>query len=228
MNIAITGASRGIGLAAAKQLANDDNTLFLIATSEDSFKQHLPNAIEIAADLTTPEGIKAAADAIAAKTDQLDVLLNNAGAMVMKKFEDMTADDINLLINLNLNAQLQLTRELLPLLRASDNPQIIFMSSMAAKSSIVGESVYAATKSAITGFANVLRNELAPKIRITAIHAWGTDTWGADEPDKLIQPADIGEVVEFIITRPPTMMIESIDLGNPHQWRGAQSPWSPQ
>lgn len=62
---------------------------------------------------------------------------------------------------------------------------------------------------------------------VTVNHAWDVDTWGADESVKLIQPADIGDVVDFIITRPQSVMIESIDLANPHQWRGSQAPWSP-
>lgn len=228
MKIAITGASRGIGLTTSKQLNKTGNTLYLTASSKDSFKEHLPGAVELSGDLSTPEGVKKLADEIAAQTDSLDVLFNNVGVMIMKKFEQMTPDDINHLLNLNLRSHLLLTRQLLPLLEKSSNPQIIFMSSMAAKSSIVGESVYAATKSAITSFAGVLRNELSGKMRVTAVHAWGTNTWGADESIPLIKPEDIAEVVDFIIARPKTMMVESIDLSNPAQWRGGKAPWSPE
>lgn len=66
--------------------------------------------------------------------------------MIMKKFEDYSEEDINFLIDINLRAAIILTKKLLPLLLNSNNPQIIFMSSMAAKSSINGESVYAASK----------------------------------------------------------------------------------
>lgn len=227
MKIAITGASRGIGLATSRQLNKTSNTLYLTASSKDSFKEHLPGAVELSSDLAAPDGVKKLADEIAAQTDSLDVLFNNVGVMIMKKFEQMTPEDINHLLDLNLRSHLLLIRQLLPLLEKGNNPQIIFMSSMAAKSSIVGESVYAATKSAITGFAGVLRNELSGKMRVTAIHAWGTNTWGADESIPLIKPEDIAEVVDFIIARPKTMMVESIDLSNPYQWRGGQAPWSP-
>jgi NADP-dependent 3-hydroxy acid dehydrogenase YdfG len=132
-----------------------------------------------------------------------------------------------LLLDLNLRSHILLTNALLPLLRKSDNPQIVFMSSMAAKSSIAGESVYAATKSGITNFANVLRNELGPEIRVSAVHAWGVDTWGAPKPEEFIRPQDVAEAMEFIISRPATVMVESIELGNPMQWRGGQAPWSP-
>lgn len=227
MNIVITGASRGIGLATAKQLNKPGNKLFLVATSKESFKEELADATLFAADLTDPQAIERLAADITSQTGTVDVLINNVGVMVMKKFEQMTNDDINLMLNLNLRAHVLLTRALLPSLRKSDIPQIVYMSSMAAKSSIVGESVYAATKSGITNFANVLRNELGPTIRVSAVHAWGVDTWSAPKPDEFIQPEDVAATMEFIVTRPSTVMVESIDLSNPVQWRGSQAPWSP-
>lgn len=228
MNIVITGASRGIGLATAKQLDTGDNKLFLVASSPDSFKDTFKNAILLGADLTKIAEVNRLASEIAEQAGSVDVLINNAGVMAMKKFEQMTEDDVNSMLDLNLRAYMLLTRSLLPALRKGKRPQIIFMSSMAAKSSIVGESVYAATKSGVTNFANVLRNELGPEIRVSAVHAWGVDTWGAPDPETFIQPADVAAAMEFIITRPDTVMVESIDLSNPTQWRGGQAPWSPQ
>ncbi len=227
MNIVITGASKGIGLATAKRLDTEGNTLFLVATSKDSFEGTFQNAELFAADLTKPQDLSNVAAQIVDKAGNIDVLINNAGVMVMKKFEDMTEDDINLLLDLDLRAHILLTRALLPALKKSDKPQIVFMSSMAAKMSIVGESVYAAAKSGITNFANVLRNEFGSEIRVSSIHAWGVDTWGAPNSKDFIQPNDVAEAMEFIINRPATVMVEAIDLSNPVQWRGGQAPWSP-
>jgi len=227
MNIVITGASKGIGLAAAKRFDKPQNKLFLVATSESSFKDTFKNAVLYGADMTKIEELRAVAGRIAGDGAGVDVLINNAGIMVMKKFEQMSDDDINHMLDLNLRSHVLFTRALLPALRKSSTAHIIFMSSMAAKSSLVGESVYAATKSGITNFANVLRNELGPTIRVSAVHAWGVDTWGAPNPRDFIQPDDVAEMMEFIATRPSTVMVESIDISNPTQWRGGQAPWSP-
>jgi NADP-dependent 3-hydroxy acid dehydrogenase YdfG len=227
MNIVITGASRGIGLAVAKLLDTPDNRLFLVATSKDSFKDTFEHAVCLGADLTKPAAIEELASNIASQAGSIDVLINNAGVLISKKFDQLSNREISQMLDLNLRAHMLLTHALLPILRKSERPQIIFMSSMAAKASIVGESVYAATKSGITNFANVLRNELGPDIRVSAVHAWGVDTWGAAKPEEFIQPADVAATMQFIITRPDTVMVESIDLSNPVQWRGGQAPWSP-
>jgi len=231
MKILITGSSRGIGLAEAKIFDKPENELFLVATSLNSFntpsfsnaKVHL-----FATNLTSEEEIKNLIKEISSITDGIDVLINNVGVMIMKKFESMTFQDIHKLIDLDLTSHILLTKFSLPLLHESRRPHIVFMSSMAAKSFIIGESVYSATKGAITNFANVLRNELAPKFKVTAVHAWGVNTFGFDKPELLLKPEDVAETVEFIVTRNKNFLIESVDLSNITQWRGSNAPWSPQ
>jgi NADP-dependent 3-hydroxy acid dehydrogenase YdfG len=108
----------------------------------------------------------------------------------------------------------------------SNDPQIIFMSSMAAKTSINWESIYWATKAGITNFSNILRNELGVKIRISTIHSWGVNTFGADESIPLLKPTDIANCVNFIINTPRPVCIESIDLSHQNQRRWWNAPWS--
>jgi NADP-dependent 3-hydroxy acid dehydrogenase YdfG len=202
--------------------------LFLIATSPESFRHQFQHATIIGADLSSRAGISSALDAVVAHTSSIDVLINNVGVMVLKAFKDYSESDISSMLDTNLRSQILLTRAFLPLLQASSRPQIVFMSSMAAKFFIVGESVYSATKAGIMAFANVMRNELSGKVRVSTVHAWGVNTWGEPEPHDLMKPSDIADVVEFIITRPDTAVVESIDLGSPTQWRGGKAPWSPE
>lgn len=227
MNIVITGASRGIGKAAAMRFSADGHQLFLIAKHLESFNNPPEGAKLYAADLSMSEDVASVAEAIIKDAGVIDVLINNVGVMIMKRFKDMSSDDILTLLNTNLASHVVLTRALLPTIEKSESARIIFMSSMAAKSSIVGESVYAATKAGITQFASVLRNELGPHIPVSVVHAWGCDTWGAQNPQDFLQPSDIAEVFRFIVNAPRTMLVESIELSNPVQWRGGDAPWSP-
>lgn len=228
MKILITGASRGIGLAEAKILDDGHNELFLVAKSMDSFLgKKFKKADLFIHDLSRKEEISKLLAEVKLKTKSLDVLINNVGVMVMKKFEEMSNEEINLLLDVNLRSQLLLSKGLLPLLRKSENPQIIFMSSMAAKSAIIGESVYSATKGALTNFANVLRNELSDRVKVSVIHSWGVNTWGAESRAPLLNPKNIAELVKFILTREKSFLIESIEVGHIAQWRGGNAPWSP-
>ena len=226
LKICVTGASRGIGLTEAKKLQRQ-NELFLIASKIESFSgKNLGDCHLFGCDISDLNSLNNLVDNLRAKTDVLDVLVNNVGVMMMKRFSDMTDEDIVRQIDINLKANVLITKKLLPFLLKSPDPRIVFMSSMAAKSSIIGESVYAATKAGLTNFANVLRNEMAGKIRVSTIHSWGVDTWNAPKKINLLQPENIAEALEFIITREKPFLVESIELGHEKQWRGGQAPWS--
>jgi NADP-dependent 3-hydroxy acid dehydrogenase YdfG len=225
--ICITGASRGLGLAEAKLLSKN-NELFLHASKRSSFEGiDIPNSNYYGYDFTDIQTIDPFVEDLKTSTKSLDVLVNNVGMMVIDKFENFSDLDIHNLITLNLHAQLLITKKLIPLLLESNDPHIVFMSSMSAKNRIIGESVYAATKAGIMQFAHALRNELAGRIRVSTIHSWGVNTWNDTEDAPILVPENIAETVEFIITRKRPFLIESIELGHENHWNGAQAPWSP-
>jgi len=225
--ICITGASKGIGLAEAQLLAKSSE-LFLHASKMTSFDGvEIENAHLFGADFTKIENVSKFVDQLKETTATLDVLINNVGVMVIEKFSDFPDEEINRLITLNLHSQLLLTKKLIPLLLESDNPHIVFMSSMSAKNRIVGESVYAATKAGIMQFAHVLRNELAGKVRVSTIHSWGVNTWNDDGSAAILVPENIADVLEFILSKDRPFLVESIELGHEDHWNGASAPWSP-
>lgn len=225
--ICITGASKGIGFAEA-QLLSKNNELFLHASHLSSFQdKKIDNAHFFGHDFTKLENIDTFVKELQLKTDSLDVLVNNAGIMVIDKFIDFSDENLHKLLMLNLHAQLLLTKKLIPMLLKSDNPHIVFMSSMSAKNRIVGESVYAATKAGIMQFAHVLRNELAGKIRVSTIHAWGVNTWNDTADAAILIPENIADTLEFIISKDRPFLVESIELGHEAHWNGAHAPWSP-
>jgi NADP-dependent 3-hydroxy acid dehydrogenase YdfG len=226
MKILITGASRGIGLAEAKLLSSQGHQLFLLARTNESFKEEISNSLKFGYDISALSDIDKFIDDLQSKTDSIDVLINNVGMYTPKKFENMSDEDINQLIDVNFRAAALITRKTLPLLRKSQTPQIVFMSSAAAKSSIVGESVYSATKGAVTNFASVLRNEFGGEIKVSTVHSWGVNTWGSDQAT-LLKPESVAQAVDFIISRDRGFLVESIDVSHPEQWRGSNAPWSP-
>lgn len=226
--ICITGASKGIGLAEAELLSNE-NELYLHASKISSFKnKEIKNAQFFGQDFTDISNVEKFANELKGKTNSLDVLVNNVGVMVIDSVTNFSDNDISKLITLNLHAQILLTKKLIPLLLKSKNPHIVFMSSMSAKNRIIGESLYAATKAGIMQFAHVLRNELAGKIRVSTIHSWGVNTWNDSEDVPILTANNIADTLEFIISRERPVLIESIELGHENHWNGANAPWSPE
>ena len=177
-------------------------------------------------DLEDEKEVLKFAKEINKKFKSLDVLVNNAGVYIGKRFDKQPLSEIIKMLNLNLRAHLILTHELLNLLKKGENSQIVNISSCAVSVNFYGEAVYSATKSAISSFSNVLRKELNSEgIRITAIEPFGVDTYPTPQPDYLLNPMEIGEVVKYVIKRPPFVQIDVVELSHIKQWRGTKPDW---
>ncbi|HCU23919.1 MAG TPA: short chain dehydrogenase [Deltaproteobacteria bacterium] len=166
--ILITGASRGIGAALARELAKDDVELLLVARNAEDLKSL---AAELQArgtrceclpcDLSRPEDVAALAETVAARP-KLDGLIHNAGIGLYGKLESLREADMRELFEINFFSVLTLTRRLLPLLKQSPLPRILLVSSVVSWRAIAGLGVYCASKFALNGFAEALRVEVAP------------------------------------------------------------------
>ncbi len=227
----ITGASKGIGFAIAKVLDSQFENLILVARNKENLQKaasklrHAKITI-ISADLEDEKQIGEVAKTVKDQFDSLDVLVNNAGVYIGKRFEKTPLEEINKMINLNFRAYTLLTHQLLKLIEKGENPQIINTSSCAGSAQIFGESLYSATKAAVTAFSNVIRKELNEKgIRVTAIQPWGVDTYEEAQPDYLLDPEEIGKLVNFIVNTSPLTQIDTVELSHIKQWRGTKPPW---
>jgi NAD(P)-dependent dehydrogenase (short-subunit alcohol dehydrogenase family) len=174
----ITGGSDGLGLAIASAFAAEGADLWLIARNADK----LAGAAEFlaakganvrftAADLTDSTAVREAGAEIARHWDCLDVLVNNAGMARFTQFPDVTADEIQAQVQLNLLAPYLLTQCLLPVLVAAKGC-VINISSTSAHRLVPGRpaSVYAMTKGGLNSLTKALALELGPQgVRVNAI-----------------------------------------------------------
>jgi short-subunit dehydrogenase len=158
----VTGASSGIGAASAMRLAEagarvivhgrDDARLAALAAQT--------GAVPLAGDLCDPAAAARLAAAAAAVYGQVDILVNNAGIGWAGDFAWMPPDDLARLVAVNLTAPIALTRAVLPAMRARRAGHLMFVTSIAGRTGVAGEAVYAATKSGLDTFAESLRLEL--------------------------------------------------------------------
>jgi short-subunit dehydrogenase len=173
--VLVTGASGGIGAAAARLLHERGARLVLHgrdATRLDALAGSL-GARVVRADLAEA----GAAQQLADEAGPLDVVVHNAGVGLRAPFSETDAGAIDRLLRINLLVPVQLTRALLPAMIAADRGHLAFVASVAGRTGVAQESVYAATKSGLLGFADSLQLELAGTgVTVSTISPGAVDT----------------------------------------------------
>ncbi len=162
----VTGASAGIGAAAARRLAREPGAkLVLVARREDRLRElaaELGEATVIAADLTDPEAPARIAAEVETEHGRLDLLVNNAGAAWRGSFAESGHANIARHMELNFDAVVRLTQALLPLLRGSAPSAIVNVASTAGRVSRPRSGAYSASKFALVGWTDSLHQEEKP------------------------------------------------------------------
>lgn len=159
----VTGASSGIGAAAALRLHQAGARLVLHgrdAARLDELARRCPGAAVVTGDLADLGGVPALAERMLSAHGQVDLLVNNAGIGWAGPFGEMTAADVRRVVDVDLTAPIELTRCLLPALRDRPRAAIVFVTSIAGRTAVAGEAVYSAVKAGLDTFADSLRFEL--------------------------------------------------------------------
>jgi len=159
----VTGASSGIGEAAARRLGGDGWRLLLVARREDRLKalaDSLPDASYLALDVTeadAPQKVRAAVEERFG--GQLDLLVNNAGGSWRAPFAEGGYENVHKTMELNFDSPVRLTEALLPLLRASAPSSIVNVASIAGRVARSTAGSYGASKAALIGWTDSLHLE---------------------------------------------------------------------
>jgi len=183
--VLITGAGRGIGRAIALEFGRLRARVVACARSAAQIEEtaSLVNAaggegFAAVLDVTDPRGAEACLERVRELTGGvLDVLVNDAGVFRVAPFEELSEASWRELLEVNLLGAVRMTRLALPLLRRSERAQIVNIASTAAKQGYPGSTGYCASKYALRGFGDALREELREEgIRISTIYPGATDT----------------------------------------------------
>jgi 3-oxoacyl-[acyl-carrier protein] reductase len=218
--ILVAGASRGIGLAVAEHLASRTDRLLTVSRTETAIGEW------IQADLSNLVGVETVANAI--RDDCLDALLYMGGTWETHaftsqyRFEDCSDADIAQTIAVNLVAPIRLVKALLPALRRSNNPKVIFMGALSGRDNFPGREVAnSASKFGLRGVVHSLREELrSQQISVTIINPGnvGTPEVLADlAADNLsggeaIPLSDLLSIIDCILSLSRATCIKEIDV----------------
>jgi short-subunit dehydrogenase len=161
-NVLITGASGGIGQAITRALAARRANLLLTGRRAEVLEPlaHELGARMVVCDLSETEPVeRLAADALAAG---VEVFISNAGHPATGLLTDLTEDQIDRMVRINLRSPIVLARALAPSMIERRHGHMVFISSLAGKTAGPSSSIYSATKFGLRGFALALREDLRP------------------------------------------------------------------
>jgi NAD(P)-dependent dehydrogenase (short-subunit alcohol dehydrogenase family) len=238
--VVVTGASRGIGLAASRAFAERGARVAMLARSSERLLAEADSigdgALPIVADVSDPNDVRAAFAHIESEWGRVDVLLNNAGVAVLTSIEEATDAEIAQSMATNLLGPVYTTRAAIPLLRAAGGGDVINISSESTMSPFPFLSLYAASKGGLEIFTKAALTELKPLgIRVTVVVCGATMTdfasgWepqtmerffaAAQESGHLslvsagqpMSPADVADALVYVASRPAGQIIDVLHI----------------
>jgi 3-oxoacyl-[acyl-carrier protein] reductase len=230
----VTGATRGIGKAIAKLLAEKGLHLGINGRDEETLRKvgHELEAFGVKVcllpgDLSRVDVPERIVKTTAERLGGLDVLINNAGVALSRSIEETTPEEWDFQMAVNARAPFLLSRAAIPYLRRSEVPTIVNIASVVAVKGYVNQGAYTASKHALLGFTKVLARELHREgIRVHVISPGGvaTDLIPSMRPDippeTLIQPEEIAEIVWFLLSHRGNAVIDEVNVR-----RISNEPW---
>lgn len=195
MRVFVTGASRGIGRATALKLGRQGAEIAIGFRGHAEEAQTLlgelggvgnARSFLVRGDMGQPRDVARMADEITSRWSTLDGIVHNAGGYPRRPFDELSWEEYEELLRTQLIGPADLTRRLLPLLRAATGPSVVFVSSILASDGSGRGAHYAATKAALLGLTRSLARELSPQVRVNAVAPGSIDTaiLAGDTPER--------------------------------------------
>ncbi len=157
----VTGASTGIGRAIAERLAQDG--MRVVGTSRDPSRVSALAGVRMTVlDVTSDESVHSCVAGVLDREGRIDLLVNNAGFLLLGAVEELTVDEARRQFETNLFGVLRTTQAVLPHMRERKSGRIINIGSLSADFAIPFGGLYTATKRALQGMSEALRHEVRP------------------------------------------------------------------
>lgn len=209
-NALITGAGKGIGKAVALALAAEGTNLILLARTKtdleklaEEIKPFGVKTLIVTADIADIKSVNEAVGKAIAEFKTIDILINNAGIGKFGKFMELTPEEFEQIIKVNLMGVYYATRAVLPGMIDQQSGDIVNISSTAGLKGAALTSAYSASKFAVIGLTESLMQEVRKhNIRVTALTPSTVATDMAKDlnltdgnPDRVMQPEDVAELI---------------------------------
>jgi len=220
----VTGASRGIGLAIARQLGRMGARLAMCARNEktltqaaDSLRREGLEALAIVADVTKPEQVQSLVKGVEKTFGPIHILVNNAGTGVFGPFQQLTEADWDTVFDTNLKAVFLVSQAVVPGMIRLRTGHIINISSLAGQNTFPSGGIYCASKWGLQGLTGCMAEDLRGYgIRVSSICPGTVNTdfspHAGKDPARMLRPEDVAHAVAMLVTQAPQSFISEVHL----------------
>lgn len=223
----VTGATDGIGRATAFALGRAGWQVGCCARTPDNVEALLAQLAEAdirasgrPADVGDEREARAAVKHVVETLGPVDALINNAGILIAKPFEQLTLADWDHTMATNLRSLYLMTREVLPEMRRRRRGAIVNIASLAGRNGFVGGTAYTASKHAVLGFSKSLMLEARKDdVRVIAICPGSVDTGMLldqpllkADPTRILRPEDVAAMVVHVLDLPDRALVSELDI----------------
>jgi NAD(P)-dependent dehydrogenase (short-subunit alcohol dehydrogenase family) len=222
--VLVTGGARGLGEAICRTLAGAGATVVaadirmdLARRVAEDIRDEGGSAAAVHLDVRDESQIEGAIRSVAAEHGSLDVLINNAGTDLTLPFEELSTEDWDRILGVNLRGPILMTKYVFPLMRERGGGHVVNVVSTAAKRAWANAAAYHTSKWGLLGFSHAMHVEgRSVGVKVTAVVAGGMrtpfllDRFPDLDPDLLQDPRNVAETVRFVLTQPPETVIPEV------------------
>ncbi|WP_223596232.1 SDR family oxidoreductase [Neobacillus bataviensis] len=214
--IIITGGSDGLGKGTAKVFVEAGWNVVIAARGKEKLErtaQELKTSkgkvLPIPTDVSNAQQVQSMVDQTLNEFGRIDVLINNAAIDYSASIEELTVEQWDQIIGVNLSGVFYTSKAVFPSMKRQNSGYMINISSVAGKKGWPNATAYCASKFALTGFTQALNGEGKPyNIRCSVVYPGGMDTnWHAERNAELLDPKDVGRFLFHMVTQDPRFVV---------------------
>jgi 3-oxoacyl-[acyl-carrier protein] reductase len=223
----VTGATQGIGRATALALGRAGYRVGVCARTAakvDAFVAELRGegivAAGATADVGDPAQVTRAVSELTAALGETGLLVNNAGVLIARPFEELTLEDWDVTMATNVRSLYLVTRAVLPAMRRRREGTIVNVASLSGRTGFAGGTAYSASKHAVLGFSRSLMLEVRKEgVRVVTICPGSVDTGMLrgqpmlkSDPERILRPEDVADTILHAVRLPGRALVSELDI----------------
>lgn len=222
--ILVTGGGQGLGAAISRTMTEDGATVIAVDVNESKLENTVKEITDAggkiksyAMNVADEKNVEEVIGKIIEEFGRIDAVINNAGIDYTKSIEEITYDEFNRVIKVNLCGPFNVSKAVYPYMKKNGSGHIVNISSTAAKRAWPNASAYHASKWGLLGLSHALHSEARKdNIKVTALIAGGMQTpfilerFPEVDPNVLQDPKNVAETIKYVLCQPAATVIPEV------------------